>query len=290
MEKKQIWKSRLPVIILLLIMLAGICMIFYPLVSNLLYEKDSSIVTTKYEDTVEDLEDEETETMLAEAKEYNQSLLNANIVLTDPFDPALLEKQGSVPYMSVLNYAEGGIMGYLEIPILSVNYPIYHGTTTEVLEKGIGHLEQTSLPIGGESTHSVLTGHSGLAGKRMLTDLQEMEVGDVFYIHMMKDILAYEVVERSIVKPEDTERLAIQREEDLVTLVTCYPYGINSHRLLVTGKRTEYVGAAEQEKAQQREVKSVWQEHYKKGVLICIAVYLPLIIVSIILIRRWREK
>lgn len=288
MNHKNKWKRRWPVIALILIMLTGVCVILYPIISNVLYEKDKSVISTEYDQKIAEMKAEEIAEMFVEADRYNESLLRAKIKLTDPFDPTLLEKQGSAPYMSLLNYQNDGVIGYLDIPIISVNLPIYHGTAARTLEKGIGHLEQTSLPVGGESTHSVLTGHTGLAGKKMLTDLTEVETGDVFYIHVLDEILAYKVTSVSVVEPEDTSSLGIERGRDQVTLVTCYPYGVNSHRLLVTGERTSYPEAAEQEAAQKRETESVWTKEYIKGVLLCLAVYLPVIGVGIWMIRRRR--
>lgn len=288
MNHKNKWKRRWPVIALILIMLTGVCVILYPIISNVLYEKDKSVISTEYDQKIAEMKEEEIAEMFAEADRYNESLLRAKIKLTDPFDPTLLEKQGSAPYMSLLNYQNDGVIGYLDIPIIRVNLPIYHGTAARTLEKGIGHLEQTSLPVGGESTHSVLTGHTGLAGKKMLTDLTEVETGDVFYIHVLDEILAYKVTSVSVVEPEDTSSLGIERGRDQVTLVTCYPYGVNSHRLLVTGERTSYPEAAEQEAAQKRETESVWTKEYIKGVLLCLAVYLPVIGVGIWMIRRRR--
>lgn len=228
--------------------------------------------------------------MRAAAEKYNESLRTARITLTDPFDPEVIESQGSGSYMSLLNHTEDGIMGYLRIPVIKVNLPIYHGTSADVLEKGVGHLEQSSLPIGGPGTHSVITGHTGMAGKRILTDLTEMKEGDIFYIHMLGEILAYEVSGVQIVEPEETSSLTIVDGEDKVTIVTCYPYGINSHRLLVTGTRTEYTEALEKEKSQARDTESVWQNEYVKGILICLAIYIPLIILGIFLIRKYRRR
>lgn len=279
----------MPLAAVLLILVVGIGIILYPIVSNLLYERNRSRVTTEYEKEAELVRDEERASMIEEARKYNDSLRNANIILTDPFDPSILEKQGSPSYLSLLNYTEGGIMGYVDVPLLDVELPIYHGTTTEVLEKGVGHLEQTSLPVGGMGTHCVITGHTGLAGKRMLTDLPELKEGDVFYLHVFQEILAYRVVNVAIVKPSETELLGIDPTADKVTLVTCYPYGVNSHRLLVTGERMEYGEALKQEQTMKRDSGQIWESEYRKGILLCLAVYVPLTILGIWLIRRKRN-
>lgn len=280
----------MPVILVLIPMLAGVAMIAYPIVSNLFYETNRSQVTTEYEKQVEDVKDDEVAALFSEANKYNESLLKANVILTDPFDPSVLENEGNAPYRNLLNYSKDGIMGYVSIPVINLELPIYHGTSTETLEKGIGHLEQTSLPVGGIGTHSVLTGHSGLAGKRLFTDLPELKEGDVFYIRVLNEIMAYKVVKIAIVEPKDTSLLRIDRTRDLVTLLTCYPFGVNSHRFLVTGERVEIEEAASQEQKMERETRDIWKDEYKKAVLVCIAVYVPLFIAGLILIRMRRKK
>lgn len=157
-------------------------------------------------------------------------------------------------------------MGYVEIPKIDVNLPVYHGTSEEVLEKGVGHLIGSSLPIGGEGFHSVLTGHSGLAGARLFSDLDQLALGDCFYLHVLGETLAYEVTEINTVLPYETDLLLAESEEDLCTLVTCTPYGVNSHRLLVRGSRVPYEKAVEVETEKPQEsVRSTWKENYLQG-------------------------
>lgn len=290
MKIKKTFSAILPVGVILLFLLAGIAIVLYPLVSNYLYEKDQSLVKTDYEETTGSLEDEEKLAMLSQAQTYNEALRRANIVLTDPFDPELLQEEGSGPYQQILNCYEEGIMAYLEIPLINVYLPVYHGTSSAVLEKGVGHLEQTSLPVGGEDTHCVLTGHTGLAGKKLLTDLSSLEEGDVFYIHILGDTLSYQVEKEEIVEPEDTKSLNIEEGRDMVTLVTCYPYGVNSHRLLVHGTRIPNEEAEVIRQKQERETESQWEKEYKKGVLLCLSIYIPLIIAAFFLIRRRRRS
>lgn len=265
-------------------------MIAYPIVSNVFYEKNRSLMTTEYEKQVEAVKDDEIAALFSDANKYNESLLKANIVLTDPFDPSILENQGSEPYMTLLNYSQDGIMGYVTIPIINLELPIYHGTSPATLEKGVGHLEQTSLPVGGIGTHSVLTGHSGLAGKRLFTDLPQLKEGDIFYIRVLNEIMAYKVMNIAIVEPKDTRLLRIDRTKDQVTLLTCYPFGINSHRFLVTGERVEIEEAASQEKTMERETKDIWKDEYEKAFLLCIAVYVPLFIIGLLIIRMRRRR
>lgn len=281
----------IPVLIIILF-LTGITIVVYPVVSNRLYEQNQSHVTAQYDETVEQMEQDALEAEMQAAQEYNRSLLESKAFLTDPFDPELVLDPTVEPYASLLNVEGDGIMGYVEIPKIDVNLPIYHGTTAQVLEQGIGHLQNTSLPVGGESTHTVLTGHTGMAGKRLFTDLSLLETGDVFYLHILGDTLAYQVNEIYIVKPDETEHLVVEQGQDLATLVTCHPYGINTHRLLVQGIRIPYEQAVEQQ-AQEGTVTvtSVWKTEYEKAVILCLAVYIPLTAIVIgVLLHRGRRK
>ena len=159
-------------------------------------------------------------------------------------------------------------MGYVEIPKISVNLPIYHGTENDSLERGIGHLLGSSLPVGGESTHSILSGHSGMASQKMFTDLEQLIIGDVFYLHVLDETLAYQVVEINTVLPYDTSLLGIAPGEDLCTLVTCTPYGVNTHRLLVRGSRIPYEEAAAlAEENIEQAPRSSWEQKYLQGIL-----------------------
>lgn len=279
-------------LLIALLFVAGVSIVVYPIVSNLLYEKDQSLVLTQYNETVENTNQEELDAQWQAAQAYNESLLESEAFLTDPFDPELALDPTVEPYASLLNLEGDGIMGYLEIPAISLNLPVYHGTTADVLEKGVGHLQNSSLPVGGESTHTVLTGHTGLAGKRLFTDLSQVEVGDVFYLYILGRTLAYEVEALNIVEPDQTELLVVEPGQDLATLVTCYPYGINTHRLLVQGTRIPYEEAVEQQQTRQPDTptRSVWEAEYQKAVLLCLAVYLPLTAVVVILLLRRRSR
>lgn len=279
-------------LLIALLFLAGISIVLYPMVSNVLYEKDQSIVLTQYNESVEQTDTEQLDAERQAAREYNESLLESDVFLSEPFDPSQILDPTVEPYASLLNLEGDGIMGYVEIPEISVNLPIYHGTAPEVLGKGIGHLQNTSLPVGGENTHTVLTGHTGLAGKRLFTDLSQLETGDAFYLHILGQTLAYEVDAIHIVEPNQTELLTIQPGRDLATLVTCHPYGINTHRLLVRGTRVPYEEAVAQQEIRQQTQRpeSVWETEYKKAVLLCIAVYLPLTAVIVFLLLRRGRK
>lgn len=279
-------------LLIIILFLAGITVVVYPVVSNRLYEQNQSHVTAQYDETVEQMEQEALEAELQAAQEYNRSLLESEAFLTDPFDPELVLDPTVEPYASLLNVEGDGIMGYVEIPKISVTLPIYHGTTAQVLEQGIGHLQNSSLPVGGESTHTVLTGHTGMAGKRLFTDLSLLEVGDVFYLHILGDTLAYQVEEIYIVEPDQTEHLVVEQGQDLATLVTCHPYGINTHRLLVQGTRIPYEQALEQQQLQgdMPQGTSVWKSEYRKAVVICLAIYLPPTAVVVVILSARRKK
>lgn len=272
--------------------MAGAGVVAYPLVSNLLYEKNQSVVTAQYDETIEKTENAELKEELKAAQDYNRSLLESEAVLTDPFDPDLVLDPKAEPYASLLNLEGDGIMGYIEIPAISVSLPIYHGTTEQVLKQGAGHLQGSSLPVGGESTHTVLTGHTGLSGKRLFTDLSQLEAGDVFYLHVLGDILAYQVEEVLIVEPDQTDSLVVEKGRDLATLVTCHPYGINTHRLLVQGTRIPYEEAMDQQELTAgSKMTSVWETEYRKAVAVCLAVYIPVtVIVVFVLLHRGQRK
>lgn len=223
----------------ILIITGGILGLLYPTISNYLNEKNSSRVVENYDTAVRELAEEKKEQALQAAREYNEALLSRN-----GFEKPYVDKEGSyVPmenYENLLNVYGDGMMGYLTLPKLKETVPIYHGASEKVLQSGIGHLENTSLPIGGASTHAALSGHRGLTSKQMFTDLDQMEIGDVFYIDVMGDKLAYQTDRILTVLPSEMDSLAIEEGEDLVTLITCTPYGINSHRLLVRGSRIPY--------------------------------------------------
>ena len=230
-----------------LFVIAGIGIFSYPAVSNYFAEKNQAKVIQSHNNTVNSAAQEEIQKQWEEAEKYNENL-NGDPV-HDPFVPG----SGYVlpeNYQSVLNLDE--VMCSLEIPKIDLYLPVYHGTSKEVLEKGVGHLESTALPIGGESRHCVLTGHRGLPSAELFTRLDELEIGDQFYIHVLDEIHAYQVYAIETIEPDDLAKLVPEEGKDLVTLVTCTPYGVNSHRLLIQGERVPYVPEereAEQEKS-----------------------------------------
>ena len=236
----------------------------YPLISNLVSETNRSIIETKYTKAVEKMDDTEKIRARTDAQNYNATL---QAVTEKPYTKDALQKAAE-SYDHLLNIRGEGIMGYLEIPVLNLELPIYHGTEESTLDRGLGHLLGSSLPVGGQGTHTVITGHSGLAGKRMFSDLDQIKKGDVFYVKTLDETLAYMVLDINTVLPEDTSRLTIDPNRDSCTLVTCTPYGVNTHRLLVRGERIEdTVAAAAVEDAIIEELPaSTWTQEYLRGI------------------------
>ncbi len=221
-----------------LLILFGMLLLFYPFISEYLFEHRVNSEIIAYRTSVDDLGREQYQRMFEEARLYNQTLTESQVTLTDPF--IAKASADDVEYGNLISVDDAGIMAYVEIPAIDVYLPVYHGTSADVLKNGVGHLEGTSLPVGGEDSHTVLTGHTGLNNARLFTDLTEVAKGDLFFIHVLGDTLAYQVREINVVLTEETDKLLICRGRDLATLVTCTPYGMNTHRLLVTGERVEY--------------------------------------------------
>ena len=254
-------KQKILTILAILVFLAGISLLAYPVVSNLLYEKEQEELMEHYDSIAgEKMTADEQAEELQECRDYNRGLLQGGVLLTDPFDMSQLDPS-AMPYAGLLNVDEEGGMAYLRIPAIDVELMIYHGTEEEVLQKGVGHLQGSSLPVGGAGTHCVLSAHTGLNDKKLFTDLDQLENGDLFYIHVLGEILAYQVDQIRVVLPEETEDLKINGREDYVTLVTCTPYGINTHRLLVRGTRVPYEEEREQSDGALR--KGNWLEQYR---------------------------
>ena len=224
-----------------IIFLAGLSLLLYPFVANQWNNYRQKPLISGYEQVVSDKEAAEGIDYDAErkkAEDYNEALLPC--VLPDSF--ALAESSGVDPvYMNTLNIAGDEMMGSVEIPKINIKIPIYHTTEEDVLNKGAGHLEGSSLPVGGANTHAVISAHRGLPSASLFTDLDQMKVGDHFLLHVLDETLCYEVDKISVVKPEDTSALAVEDGQDLVTLLTCTPYGVNTERLLVRGHRVPYV-------------------------------------------------
>lgn len=225
---------KLVTIFSVILIISGLGLAAYPIVSNILAQRNASQAITDYDDVVETMDKEEIDAAKEAMKQYNEQLGHA--VLRD----AVGEGKAGVSYVDMIDVGE--TIGYLTVPVIDVNLPIYYGTSAEVLEKGVGYIEETSFPLGGESTHCVLTGHRGLPTAELFTHMDQVEEGDLFFLHVLDEVLAYEVDQIKVVDPDDTSDLDIVEGEDYVTLVTCTPYSINTHRLLVRGHRTEYTG------------------------------------------------
>lgn len=216
----------------------GAIAFLYPLVTSLINYQAQTHVISSYEEDMQALSEQEKKELRTEAENYNMFVAGLEGNVTDKITDA--EREASdIVYMNVL--ATGEAIGHVEIPKLDIDLPIYRGASEEVLSQGIGHLERSSLPIGGENTHSVLTGHRGLPSSRLFRDLDKLVIGDVFLIDSLDEKLAYEVESIRVVLPHEVESLQIQEGRDLSTLITCEPYMINSHRMLVTGHRIDYV-------------------------------------------------
>lgn len=248
-------KKYLPIIVIVLLFLGGAGLVLYPVVSSWYMGRHQGQVIADYDAEAAKLSQAQMEEELEKARRYNESLLG-NVVLTDPFNAEGLEEQNT-EYEDLLNIGGDGVMGSVEIPGQNIYLPIYHGTDSVSLEKGAGHLQNSSLPVGGKGTHAVISGHTALPTAELFTDLDQVEKGDVFYIHILKETLAYRVYDIETVLPEQVESLGIVQGRDLVTLVTCTPYGINSHRLLIHAERTVYDGEQGDQAAAMQ--KSLWQ-------------------------------
>lgn len=234
-------KKKSSKIVIILIFLAGLSLLLYPLVANQWNNHRQKQLISNYESVVADKEAAENIDYAAEMKKaeaYNDALLPS--ILPDSFAVAEAQTEADSSYENSLNIAGDGMMGIVEIPKIDIKLPIYHGTSDEVLQKAAGHLEGSSLPIGGENTHAVISAHRGLPSASLFTDLDQLEIGDHFLIHVLDETLCYEVDQILVVDPEDTSALAVEDGEDLMTLLTCTPYGVNTQRLMVRGHRVPY--------------------------------------------------
>lgn len=227
-------KTKLMKVGLVLIFTLGLGILLYPIVSNLLMNIFQTTAIKEYNYTVEQMKQDRIEEILSEARIYNEQFKNTIVV--DPFSQEAENNKNS-EYNEILNI--DGTMGYIEIPKINVNLPIFHGTSEEVLKRGVGHIETTPLPIGGEGNHSVLSAHRGLPSAKLFTDLDKLEVDDVFMIKMLTEILVYKIDQITVVEPTDTQYLQAEDGQDYITLITCTPYAINTHRLLVRGTRID---------------------------------------------------
>lgn len=265
-------------ILVTLFICASLVMMFYPWISNFVNQHQADITVDNYKKKEKSLSEEQKEEMWKKAQMYNADLAENQVELTDPFVESKSAIKSGLIYNNLLNIDKSGMMCYLEIPCINVNLPVFHGTAASTLERGIGHLEGSSLPVGGKSTHAVLTGHTGLNNAKLFTDLTEVKEGDLFFLHTLGKDLAYRVIGIEVVLPEETQDLLIRKGKDLVTLITCTPYGVNSHRLFVTGIRTKYTPEEKENAKDDRSKDSQWMNEYKKAAIIGLAIALAVII------------
>lgn len=235
---------------------AALGFLLYPLVGELLSKKYHSDIETTYTAAIEDTDDAVLTAQRGTAEQYNAMLSGATITEGGASAPPLAYAQ---------QLTVGGVMAYVDIPKINVYLPVQHGTDVDTLERAVGHVVGTSLPVGGSSTHAVLSAHSGMASSKLFSDIDQLTEGDVFYIHVLGEVLAYQVDNIATVLPTDTSLLQIEEGKDLVTLVTCTPFGINTHRLLVRGHRVPYTPEQEAEVAETQKVTSSWTRHYLTG-------------------------
>ena len=236
--------------------IAALGLMLYPLAGELLSERYHSDIETTYTAAIADTDDAELTAQREAAQQYNAMLSGA----------AIAEGGASAPPLAyVQQLTAGGVMAYVDIPKIGVYLPVQHGTDADTLEKSVGHVVGTSLPVGGESTHAVLSAHSGLASSKLFSDIDQLAEGDTFYIHVLGEVLAYKVDAIHTVLPTDTRLLQIEEGEDYVTLVTCTPFGVNTHRLLVRGHRIPYTPEQATAAAVEKPVTSSWTQHYLTG-------------------------
>ena len=221
-------KKHLPTIIVAVIFLCGLSLFLYPTVSNLYNQHLNNKLIGEYKEALSSTTPEEFDEAMKDAVAFNENRGNEEKL-----------KELGLTYENVLNAADNGVMGYIEIPKISVSLIIYHTIEENVLQKGIGHVPETHLPVGGKNTHCVLAGHTGLPSAKLLTNIDHLKVGDRFYIHVLNEVLEYKIDDVSVVEPDEVSRLNVISGKDCVTLVTCTPYGVNSHRLLVRGVRVD---------------------------------------------------
>lgn len=264
-------------ILIIVVFVLGLTILLYPVVSMLISSIFQTKVIKNYNYSVEQMEKDKMDNELQKAQEYNDKIKSVTEIIKDPFT----DKNSSIPsgYKEILDV--NGVIGYIEIPKININVPIYHGSTDDVLAMGIGHLETTGFPIGGLGNHSVLSGHRGLPTAKMFTDLDKMEVGDDFFIHVLDQTLEYKVDQIKVIDPSDTSDLMPVPDKDYVTLLTCTPLGINSHRLIVRGERVEYNDS---------ENKPIPFYKHKEFYLIIVAILGILLALIIWIIRKKRKE
>lgn len=259
--------------ILILITLIALGFLLYPSFSNYINNKFAVSTISDYTEKINNVKDEEVDDLIKNINKYNYDLFNGTA-------------ENQLP--DCLNIHEGDALGYIEIPSINIKLPIYYGTSVDILKKGVGVLEGTSLPVGGENTHSVLSAHTGLANQKLFTDIDKLKDGDVFYLHILKKDLAYKVNQIKVVHPDEIDELKISDEKDYVTLLTCYPYGINTERLLVRGERTD-LSPSNVEQVQ-KEISTFNHSNENLILIVIILISVLIIIFLLFLIMKFKGK
>ena len=259
--------------ILILITLIALGFLLYPSFSNYINNKFAVSTISDYTEKINNVKDEEVDDLIKNINKYNYDLFNGTA-------------ENQLP--DYLNIHEGDVLGYIEIPSINIKLPIYYGTSVDILKKGVGVLEGTSLPVGGENTHSVLSAHTGLANQKLFTDIDKLKDGDVFYLHILKKDLAYKVNQIKVVHPDEIDELKISDDKDYVTLLTCYPYGINTERLLVRGERTD-LSPSNVEQVQ-KEISTFNHSNENLILIVIILISVLIIIFLLFLIMKFKGK
>lgn len=269
-------KNKIIILIVVILFLAGLAVLLYPTASDWWNTRQQSRKIADYVDEVAVMDDERYNEMWEAAKEYNASLLEQG-------EPDSLTEEQKAQYNKMLDVAGNGVMGFINAPSIGCTLPIYHGTDDDILQEAIGHLDWTSLPTGGADTHCVLSGHSGLPSAKLFTNLEKMKEGDIFTLHVLDEVLTYEVDQILVVLPEDLDSVRIVEGQDYCTLVTCTPYGKNTHRLLVRGHRIENV---DEPKVDYSKANDTVIEPALLAVLIAVPVIVILLVILLLQNRR----
>lgn len=283
-------KKIISVAALVVLLLLSLAMIIYPFFSNWYYDYTKSMVITAYQESETDADlTAQRITALEAAEAYNAQLARQAVVVADPFVQMPSEHTDNAA--ELLDITGTGVLCYLDIPEIDVYLPVYYGTSESTLEHGAGILEGTSLPVGGQSSHCVISGHSGLSSAKLFTDLELMREGDYFFLHTLGNVLTYQVDQITVVQPSDVSQIAIAEGQDYCTLLTCTPYGVNSHRLLVRGTRVSNLPAEEMDelnRSRDSSSDSIWMQEYVQSIFIGLAV-LALLLIGFFVFRLLRK-
>lgn len=283
-------RRYLQIILAAVLFLLALGLTLYPVISNYYNQRHQSQIQTAYRKVLEQTDTAELKRIREQAAAYNAAITPGAAEEAYSREAILTASNN---YVNQLNVGGSGIMGYIDIPKIHVDLPIYHGTGTDSLNRGTGHLLGSSLPVGGDSTHTIITGHSGMASQKMFTDLEQLQEGDVFYLRVLDETLAYEVKAVHTVLPHDTTHLGIVPGQDLCTLVTCTPTGVNTHRLLVQGSRISFVPAEATEvsvASHEQNTVSHWEDQYWLGIRLGLAAMVGIVLLLNVLLYLRKKK